>query len=162
MAYATLRRGLQQLGGGMSTEVVELTLPDGTPVLVRAERVQESMRRSADGNGRGGPADSGAYGPADTGFDGPSDVGRVEYSFELVTRTVRGITGELHKALKAVSPDRVSVEVGFDLALKGNHLIALVVSGGVHASLKVKLEWGGESAGDADDEPPEDGAAASS
>jgi hypothetical protein len=146
----------------MSTEVVELTLPDGTPVLVRAERVKESTRRPADDADSDGPADSGAGGPADTGFDGPSDVGLEDYSFELVTKTVRGITGELHKALKAVSPDRVSVEVGFDLALKGNHLIALVVSGGVHASLKVKLEWGGESAGNTGDEPPEDETSASS
>jgi hypothetical protein len=134
----------------MSTEVVELRLPDGTPVLVRAERVEDPTWPAADG------------GPSDTGFGDPSDTGLGEYSFELVTRTVRGITGELHKALKAVSPDRVSVEVGFDLALKGNHLIALVVSGGVHASLKVRLEWGGESAGHNDDEGPEDETTASS
>lgn len=146
----------------MSTEVVELALPDGTPVLIRAERVKESARRPADGADYEGPADSGDGGPSGTGFDGPSDVGLEDFSFELVTKTIRGVTGELHKALKAVSPDRVSVEVGFDLAVKGNQLIALVVSGGVHASLKVRLEWGGESAGTNDDERPEDEAPASS
>jgi hypothetical protein len=145
---------LWYLGGLVGTGVVELSLPDGTPVLVRAELVQEAEWRSADG------ADY--EGPGDAGFGGPSDVGIGGYSFDLVTKTVRGVTGELHKALQAVSPDRVSVEIGFDLALRGSHLVALVVSGGVHAALKIRLEWGSESAGNSDDERSEDEAIASS
>lgn len=146
----------------MSAEVVELRLPDGTPVLVRAEPVDEVEWRSANGADYARSADSGLGGPSDAGFDGPSDAGMVGHSFELVTRTVRGVAGELHKALQAVSPDRVSVEIGFDLAFKGPHLVALVLSGSVHAALKVRLEWGGESGGNSGDEQPEDEAAASS
>jgi hypothetical protein len=86
----------------------------------------------------------------------------VGHSFELVTKTVRAMASELHKALQAVSPDRVSVEIGFDLALQGSFLVALVASGGVQAALKVTLEWTGRSAGDAGDEQSEDSDAASS
>jgi len=138
----------------MSTEIVELRLPDGTPVLARAELVDDVPWRPADGVDYEGPSDA--------GFGGPSDAGLGGHSFELVTKTVRGVAGELHKALQAVSPDRVSVEIGFDLALKGSYLVALVASGGVHAALKIRLEWGGESTGNTRHEQPEDDALASS
>jgi len=143
----------------MATEVVELMLPDGTPVLVRAELVEDVKRRTPDYEG---PADSGFGGQSGAGFDGPADVGLGSHSFELMTKTVRGVAGELHKALQAVSPDHVSVEIGFDLAIEGSQLVALVVSGGVHAALKVRLEWGGESARNADNEQPDYATAASS
>jgi Trypsin-co-occurring domain 1 len=125
----------------MSTEVVELRLPDGIPVLVRAELVEDVK-----------------WGV----LDGPADAGLGSHSFELVTKTVRGVAGELHKALQAVCPDQVSVEIGFDLAIKGSQLVALVASGDVHAALRVRLEWGGESARNADGAPSDYEAAASS
>ena len=146
----------------MSTEVVELRLPDGTPLLVQAVLVEEVEWRSTDGADYEGPSDSGFGRSSGAGLDRPSDVGMASYSFELMTKTVRGVAGELHRALQAVSPDRVSVEIGFDLALKGSQLVALVVSGGVHAALKVRLEWGGESSSSTGDERPEDEAAVSS
>jgi len=138
----------------MGTEVVELSLPDGTPVLVRAELVQGVEWRSTGGVDYEGPSDSGSGAPSDTGLG--------SHSFTLVTKTVRGVACELHKALQAVSPDRVSVEIGFDLALNGSQLVALVASGGVHAALKIRLEWGGKSAGEAGDEQPEESAPADS
>jgi hypothetical protein len=118
----------------VDTEVVELALPDGTPMLVRAIKVPEDER---------GPSDAGLRGPADAGSGGPSDVLLGRPSFKFVTQTVRGVATELHKALEAASPDKVTVELGFDLAVKGTALVALVADGGAHASIKVMLEWGG-------------------
>ena len=107
----------------MDTEIVEMCLPDGTPMLVRAERI-------------GGKEEG----------DGPSDVGlRQFFSFSEVTATVKGVATELHKSLLAVSPDLVSVEVGFDMAIKGSQVIALIADAGAHASIRVRLEWRGSA-----------------
>ena len=108
----------------MDTEVVELALPDGTSLLVRATRVGEP------------------------GHKGPSEL----FSFTYVTRTVRGLATELHKALQTASPDRVTVELGFDLAIKGSQIVALVADGGMHGSIKVQLEWNGDAARNASDQ----------
>ena len=134
----------------MSTEIVELRLPDGTPVLARAELVDDVPWRPADGADYEGPSDSGFGGPSDTGLGG--------HSFELVTKTVRGVAGELHKALQAVSPDRVSVEIGFDLALQGSYLVALCPA----CMRRLRSgSWGGD-AGNTRYEQSEDGALGSS
>jgi hypothetical protein len=107
----------------MDAEIVEMTLPDGTLMLVRAERIgdKEDDQR-------------------------PSDIGmRQIFSFSRITATVRGVAAELHKALEAVSPDLVSVELGFDMAVKGSQVIALIADAGAHASITVRLEWHGSS-----------------
>jgi Trypsin-co-occurring domain 1 len=97
-------------------EIVEVRLPDGTPVLVRAERVEAPR--------------------------GPSDVGLRDFmSFSQVTASVRGIAAELHDALQAAKPDVVIVDLGFDLAVKGSHVLALLAAAGAHASVSVRLEW---------------------
>jgi hypothetical protein len=134
----------------MGAEVVELELPDGTPMLVRAMRVPEDEWESSD---------AGLGGPSDVGLDGPADVALGRPSFKLVTRTVQGVATELHKALRAAAPDKVTVELGFDLAVKGSALVALVADGGAHATIKVKLEWGaGNQSKDPDDETAGDSA----
>jgi hypothetical protein len=133
------------MGAEAGVEVVELTLPDDTPLLVRATRIGKAAGQ--------GPSDGGYGGPADTGFGGPADTGMKDlFSFDTVTKTVHGVACELHKALSAVSPDRVSVEFAFDLAVKSNQLVALIASGGVHAAIKIKLEWGSESTGNSRDD----------
>lgn len=117
-------------------EYVEVRLPDGARLMVRAERI-------------GGTA------------PGPADIGLREFlSFSHVTAAVRGIATELHEALRAASPDVVAVDLGFDLAIKGSQVLALVADAGAQASVHVRLEWhrardmpaddsAGEPAGDA-------------
>jgi hypothetical protein len=112
----------------VDTEIVEMTLPDGTPMLVRAMRIN-----AGDEDEEGG--------------GGPSDVG-MRQAFSRVTGTVRGVAVGLHGALEAVSPDLVSVELGFDMAIKGSQVIALIADAGGHASIKVKLEWRGSANGE--------------
>lgn len=99
------------------TEIVEVSLPDGTRLLVRAERIGEAGQ-------------------------GPADVGLRDFlSFSHVTASVRGIAAELHQALQAASPDVVVVDLGFDLAIKGSQVLALVADAGAHAAMSVRLEW---------------------
>jgi hypothetical protein len=141
------------MGAEAGVEVVELTLPDDTPLLVRATRIGKAAGQGPSDGGYGGPSDTRFGVPSDTGFGVPSDTGMKDlFSFDTVTKTVHGMACELHKALSAVSPDRVSVEFAFDLAVKGNQLVALIASGGVHAAIKIKLEWGSESTGNSRDD----------
>jgi hypothetical protein len=111
----------------VDTEIVEMTLADGTPMLVRAKRIGgEEGEEEEDG--------------------GPVDVGRPIFSFSQVTGAVKGVASELHQALQAVSPDVVSVELGFDMAIKASQVVALFADAGAHASIKVRLEWRGSGA----------------
>jgi hypothetical protein len=101
------------------TEVVELVLPDGGKVLVRAEKV-----------GDDGPD------------DGPEDVGFTDaFTFSAISDTVRGVATDIHQALKSVEPDVTEVEFGLELAVKGSKLVCLLVDGETKATLKVRLEW---------------------
>jgi Trypsin-co-occurring domain 1 len=112
-----------------STEVVEVSLPDGGLLLVRAERI--------DGEA-----------------DGPSDVGLRNFlSFSGVKASLRGIATELHEALQTAKPDVVAVELGFDLAVKGSQILAMVADAGGTASMRVRLEWHNNAYSPADDPP---------
>ena len=105
------------------TEIVDVTLADGASLLIWAERIGEA------------PPDA----PDD---EEPNDAGFSELiSFRHVAASVRGITRELHKALEAARPDRLTVELGFDLAVKGSQVLALIADAGTHASVMVRLPW---------------------
>ena len=96
-------------------EVVAVNLDDGTQLLVRAERFDSS---------------------------GPSDVGlRKLLSFSQVKASVRGIAKELHEAVESAKPDVVTVELGFELAVKGSALLAVIADAESNASIRVRLEW---------------------
>jgi Trypsin-co-occurring domain 1 len=114
-------------------KIVEVGLPGDARLLVRAENV-------------GGAA------------SGPADVGlRDLLSFTSVINSIRGLAAELHKGLQAASPDAVTVDLGFDLAVKGSQVLALVADGGAKASIRVRLEWhsDGHSAAPADNSDTE-------
>ncbi|WP_242902798.1 CU044_2847 family protein [Actinomadura terrae] len=96
---------------------VELQLPEGGSVLVRAEQV--------DG-GRGGPANIGV---------------KDALSFSAVSSALRGIAAEVHRAVAAVRPDVAEVEFGLEVAVKNSKVMCLLVDGETKATLKVRLEW---------------------
>lgn len=95
-------------------EVVEVELPDGGTVLVRAVPVG---------------------GPGDVAFGGIP-------SFSDVTRAIRDIAAEINGALAIVAPKKATVEFGMQIALKSGKLTALLVEGSGSASLKITLQWG--------------------
>jgi hypothetical protein len=101
------------------TEFVELDLPEGGTVLVRAQQVS--------GN---------------EGTGGPTDVGlRQALSFSSVSSTLRGIASEVHSAVETAKPEVVELEFGFELAMKGSRLVCLLVDGDAKATIRVRLEW---------------------
>ncbi|GAA2632245.1 CU044_2847 family protein [Actinomadura fulvescens] len=98
------------------TEIVELELPDGGVIAVRAERV----------------------GPRGT------NIGLKEtLSFSAVSSALRGIAADVHQAVQAVQPDVAEVEFGLELAVKNSKLMCMLVDGEGKATLRVRLEWNG-------------------
>jgi hypothetical protein len=62
-------------------------------------------------------------------------------SFGEVKKVIEQLGGELWDALKAISPDKATVEFDLDLALKAGLLTAILVKHSAQASLKITLEW---------------------
>jgi hypothetical protein len=107
------------------SETIEVVLPDDARLLIRATKVEDADLVQIDGED-----------------DGPADVALRDYlHFRHVTSSVRMVATELHKALQAAKPDVVSVDLGFDLAVKGSQLLAMIVDAGTHATINVHLEW---------------------
>jgi hypothetical protein len=98
----------------MESRVVEVVLPNGAVALVQAREVD------------GGGATKTAFGRLD--FDG-------------VTATLAGITDAVRAAVSKASPNKVSVELGLELAVKAGVLVGLIVDGDSTGSLTVTLEW---------------------
>ncbi|MER6678015.1 CU044_2847 family protein [Streptomyces sp. NPDC000983] len=102
-------------------ELVELDLPEGGTVLVRAHQV--AAEEDFDG-------------------DGPANVGlREALSFSAVSSALRGVAMDVHRGVAAAAPDVVEVEFGFELALKGSRLVCLLVDGDTKATIRVRMEW---------------------
>ena len=107
-----------------NSEVVELQLPDGGALLVRALPV--------------------SLGADDLDHDGggPSNIGlREALSFTAVGTALRGVATTVQDALQSVKPDVVEAEFGLAFALKGSQLVCLLVDGEATATLRVRLEW---------------------
>jgi hypothetical protein len=66
---------------------------------------------------------------------------RDKFKFDEVAGTLEGITDAIKATLAKVTPDKVSVELGIELALKAGQLTALIVEGGGRGALTVTLEW---------------------
>jgi hypothetical protein len=95
--------------------VVEVELPNGATTLVRAVEVD--------------------------GIGATKTALRDKFKFDEVADTLEGITEAIKATLAKVTPDRVSVELGIELALKAGKLTALIVEGEGKGALTVTLEW---------------------
>ncbi|MCZ4603716.1 CU044_2847 family protein [Streptomyces sp. Lzd4kr] len=112
-------------------EVVELQLPDGGALLVRALPVPSSRDDLDHDDG------------------GPTNIGlREALSFTAVSTAVRGVATTVQDALQTVKPDVVEAEFGLQFALKGSQLVCLLVDGEATATLRVRLEWQNGSVAD--------------
>lgn len=108
----------------MAVRVVEVELPNKTVALVRAADLDE-------------------------GGQVAEKVGWKE-TFDLseVSGTLEGIARAIRSGLEKVAPLKTTVELGIQLAVKNGKLTGLIVEGKADASLRVTLEWGGESSAD--------------
>jgi len=98
----------------VESEIVEVTLPNGAMALVQVK-------------------------PAGPGATKTSWNDR--FDFATVAATVEGVTDAIRGALVKAAPDSVSVELGFEFAVKGGKLVGLLVDGETAASITVTLGW---------------------
>ena len=105
----------------MAGRVVEVVLPNNTVALVRVAEV----------DGAGGPAQKAGW--KDT------------FDLDQVSGTLEGIAQAVRSGLEKAKPDKTTVELGIQLAVKSGKLTGLLVEGQADATLKVTLEWSGES-----------------
>src|SRR5687768_3113886 len=101
----------------MEHRVVEMVLPNGVTALVRA----------VDANGVG------------TGATKTSALGKLD--FDEVGGILTGLSEAVKSSVDKVTPDKVSVEFGLQMAMKSGRLTGLLVDGQGSGSLKVTLEW---------------------
>jgi hypothetical protein len=54
---------------------------------------------------------------------------------------IQAVSGAVVDTVKAVRPDKFSIELGFEVKSEAGGLVAMLVRAGGSASLKVTLEW---------------------
>lgn len=99
----------------MQEQVVEMTLPNGSTALARVTLI--------DGVGS-------------------TKTGAIpRFDFADVGKTLEGLAQTIEASLAKVAPDRVTVALGLELAVKNGVLSGLVVEGAGTGSIAVTLEW---------------------
>lgn len=100
----------------MQDRVVEIDLPNGSTALARVAAVDDV---------------------------GATKTGPIpKFDFNDVGKTLEGLAEVIWSSLKKVSPDKVTVELGVELAAKNGKLSGLLVEGEGKGSLSITLEWG--------------------
>jgi hypothetical protein len=99
------------------SRLVPIRLSDGTEILVEAT------------------VEPGA--PGEIGVEGVP-------SFDDIAGAVRGIGKDLIGAIRAVGPNKATVEIKLSAKYESGKVLAILLKGAADASLTVTLEWGGE------------------
>jgi hypothetical protein len=71
-----------------------------------------------------------------------TDLGAIASSIERVSRDiVERLSHEMLETARKAGPSKVTVELGFGLAVETGHVVAVLGKGRGEASLRVILEW---------------------
>ena len=73
---------------------------------------------------------------------GEQDVSNQLLNFEGVTDAIEALTGAIATTINKVKPDKATVELGLDIAVKSGKLTALLVEGTGKGNIKITLQWG--------------------
>jgi hypothetical protein len=80
-----------------------------------------------------------------TVLGGEEDVAFSIFTFDGVTEVLEGISAAIVGTLEKVKPRKATIEFGLEVAVESGKLTALLVKGAGKGSLKIALEWSGES-----------------
>lgn len=67
-------------------------------------------------------------------------------AFDGVTSSIEAIAQKVTAALSSARPEKATVEFGIDVGVEAGALTGLLVKGTGSATLKITLEWSGDSA----------------
>jgi len=76
-----------------------------------------------------------------TVLPGEEDVSFSILPFEDFTKVIEGVAISIVNSLKKISPDKTTVELGFQASAKSGKLSSILVQGEGQANIKVSLEW---------------------
>ena len=77
------------------------------------------------------------------GLGGEQDVNAGQLlDFQGVTDAIEALTGAIATTINKVKPDKATVELGLDVAVKSGKLTALLVEGTGKGNIKITLQWG--------------------
>ena len=68
-------------------------------------------------------------------------VANKNYSFEKISKQIEEVSEKIKQSFQKSKPDKVTVELGFELSVESGELSALLVKGSGKANLKINLEW---------------------
>ena len=68
-------------------------------------------------------------------------VANKNYSFEKISKQIEEVSEKINQSFQKSKPDKVTVELGFELSVESGELSALLVKGSGKANLKINLEW---------------------
>ena len=68
-------------------------------------------------------------------------VSKTTYSFEKVSEQIEEFSKIIKSSFIESRPDKVSIELGFELSVESGALTALLVKGTSKANITVNLEW---------------------
>jgi len=122
-----------------TTQVIRSSLPNGMSIAMEVTPIT-SLASSEE-------ADLGARETRISSLIESRASSRIEHKFQDLTDSIESISSAIYNALKAVEPTKAKVQFGIVVGAEAGQLTALVVKGSGKASLKVTLEWGGETVG---------------
>jgi hypothetical protein len=105
-------------------ELTEIILPNGSTVAVRVTQPD----RTEDWAG---------------GAETVSFVDKL--NFADVANSIAGIAEAMGSVFERAKPDKATVSLGFEIAVKSGRLIAILVEGEGKGTLNVSLEWAGRA-----------------
>jgi hypothetical protein len=80
-----------------------------------------------------------------TPLGGDQDVSFSSLPFKEATTVIRAFARDVADSLQEVSttaqPDKISVKIGFEVAVESGQLTALIVKGSGKANLEISMEW---------------------
>jgi Trypsin-co-occurring domain 1 len=77
---------------------------------------------------------------------GEQPVSFESHPFKEATAAIKSISNEIAQTLKeinqSVSPDKISITFGLEIAIESGHLTTLIAKGSTTANLEITMEWG--------------------
>ncbi|MCX5364400.1 CU044_2847 family protein [Streptomyces sp. NBC_00124] len=104
----------------MTDEMIPVRLPDGSRLLLRAERTASTMSGGSD--------------------DEQEIAGRLP-DIDQVTAAVGAFTERIGAALKRSAPTRFTVEFECEIGFDSGGLVAIVGKGSAKSAFRVVMEW---------------------
>lgn len=73
---------------------------------------------------------------------GEEQVGfRENFTFESITKNIEAISDHLLMAVKAVKPNKATIEFGVEFGVESGQITSFLVKGTGNANVKITLEW---------------------